>query len=306
MVGVPDGVLAARLALLLAGFGYAGYRDLKVREVSDSLWQLLGVAGAAVGVAALFSFGSLAVLLWVAVAALAVEHMFAWDDRLGPRLAPYADLLELGGYGVVAALVFGAAVRWGVGGAGVPIDVIAVFATVLVARGLFEAGVLYGGADAKALMIAGLLLPLFPTPWWAPSTGAAAITGYLPFSIDLLMNAALFSLVVPLAVAVRNLRRGEFAFWRGFTGYSIPVAELPDRFVWVRDPSLGEDPREADDAETSAEDRERRVEAARALAGRGVRRVWVTPQIPFLVLMALGAVAALVAGNLVMDLIAVV
>jgi hypothetical protein len=119
-------------------------------------------------------------------------------------------------------------------------------------------------------------------------------------------NAARLSLAVAGAVAVRNAARGEFELWRGFTGYSIPVAELPRRFVWVRDPSFGDARREEGEIEASEDDRRRRVEIARELADRGVRRIWVTPQIPFLVVMAVGAVAALVAGNLVVDLIRLV
>jgi prepilin signal peptidase PulO-like enzyme (type II secretory pathway) len=57
-------------------------------------------------------------------------------------------------------------------------------------------------------------------------------------------------------------------------------------------------------AETSEDDRRERVKAAQELEASGVTRVWVTPQIPFLVLMAAGAVVALLAGNLVLDLLA--
>ena len=119
------------------------------------------------------------------------------------------------------------------------------------------------------------------------------------------MNAALFSVGVPIGLAVRNAMHGEFHGLRGFTGYALPVDELPRRYVWVRDPTFGDARREEAEIETSADDRRRRSEIARELSARGVRRVWVTPQLPFLVLMALGAVAALLAGNLVVDLIAV-
>ncbi len=45
------------------------------------------------------------------------------------------------------------------------------------------------------------------------------------------------------------------------------------------------------------------MEIAQDLRSRGVSRVWVTPQIPFLVVMAVGLVAALLAGNVLFDLI---
>lgn len=306
MVALAQGILASQVALLLAGFAFAAYSDLRRREVTDLLWQLLGLAGVALGAVALLPLGGVALGVWLVVGALAIEHMFAWDVALGPRAERYADLIELVFYVAVVALVFELAFRGGIGPSGVPWTVIATLATILFARALFEAGVLYGGADAKALMIAGVLLPLFPHPWAGSPPGAAALTAFLPFSVSLLMNAALFSVAVPIGIALRNLTRGEFELWRGFTGYSMSVRELPFRFVWVRDPWSPEARDEETEIETSEDDRKRRVALARALTERGVRRVWVTPQLPFLVLMALGGLAALVAGNVVVDLIALV
>jgi archaeal preflagellin peptidase FlaK len=305
VVDFSDGLLYAGVALLLAGFAYAAVADLRYREVTDRLWQLLGIAGFVLGALALAPGGAVPVGLWVLVGALTLEHMFPWDERLRGRVERYADLIELVAYTAVVAIIAVALARFGLGPSGVPVAVIAVLATVVFARVLFEVGVLYGGADAKAVMIAGLLVPLFPAPWlWSPPA-LLPVTAVLPFGVDLLVNAALLSLFVPLAIGVRNAARGEFpSFVRGFTGYSMPVSELPDRFVWVRDPNAGPSSEEEEQADTSEEDRDRRVAVAKDLAARGVSRVWVTPQIPFLVLMAVGALAALLAGNLVVDLIA--
>jgi preflagellin peptidase FlaK len=303
VVGLEDGLLDVGVALLLAGFAYAAAADLKDREVSDRLWQVLGVAGLVLGAFATAPGGALPLGLWLAVAALTLEHMFAWDERLGGRVDRYADGIELAAYVAVIALVVVAAVRVGIGPSGVPLTVIAVLATVVLARVLFEAGVLYGGADAKALMIAGLLVPLFPNPWLGAPSTPISVTAVLPFSVDLLMNAALVSVLIPLALAVRNAGRGEFRFPRGFTGYSLPVSELPRRFVWVRDPAAGASEEDEEQVETSEEDRQRRVRIAAELSARGISRVWVTPQLPFLVLMAVGALTALLAGNLVIDIL---
>lgn len=303
MVSLAEAALALGATVLVLGFAYAAVSDLRNREVTDTLWQLLGFVGFVLGAVAVSPGGLVPVALWVAVGALTLEHMFSWDERLGARGAAYADLVELGAYLGVGLVVGLAAVRWGVGGSGVPYVVVVVLVTVVFARILFEVGALYGGADAKALMIAGLLVPLFPSPILLGSGSPLPVPSFLPFAVDLLTNAALFSVIVPLAVAVRNLRRGEFALVRGFTGYSIPTRELPRRFVWVRDRAYPSAREEESEIETSLEDQRHRVKIAEVLTARGVRRVWVTPQIPFLVLMAVGAVAALLAGNLVVDLI---
>lgn len=292
---------ASRTILLAAGFAYAAARDLASREVSDHLWQILGVAGVLAGVVGLAGAGALPLVLWVVVGAFALQHLFPWDDALGERHAGKAGGIEVGLYAAVLAAVVASAVRWGIGRTDVPVIVVAALVSVVVARVLFEAGVLYGGADAKALIVVGVLVPVFGAPLVYAPAAPARILGLLPFSLTLLTNAALLSIVVPIVIAVRNVARGEFSLGRGFTSYTLDVDELPHRFVWVRDPALGEDTL-ANDAETSAEDTRRRSEIAEELRRRGVRRVWVTPQLPFLVVMAAGAFAGLLAGNLLLDL----
>lgn len=301
MVGLDDLLTAVRAVVLVGGFAYASVADLRAREVSDGLWQVLAAAGVVLGFVALVPGGELAVALWALVAAFAFEHLLPWDDALGERHAGKVVWIELAVYLTVIGVVVGAAVRWGVGPSSVPIDVVAALASIVVARILFEAGVLYGGADAKALIVVGVLLPVFAAPYLYAPVLQAPLLARLPFSITLLTNAALLSLAVPVAIALRNAARGEFTVARGFTGYTLDVRELPRRFVWVRDPVLGEDTYEHD-TETSEEDARERSRIATELEARGVQRVWVSPQLPFLVLMAAGAFAGLLAGNLLLDL----
>jgi archaeal preflagellin peptidase FlaK len=303
MTDLAEYALAVNVLLLVGGFAYAAWSDLRYREVSDALWQVLGVMGFVVGFVVVAPGGVVPSVLWLVVGLFVIQHLFAWDVRLGRKGEGYADYIELAGYVAVIAIVGVAIAHFGIGADGVPVPVAAVLVTVLFARGLFEAGILYGGADAKALMIAGLLVPMFPNPWIPLPAPIAPFTMILPFAVNVLMNAALFSVAVPIAVAVRNVRAGEFRGLSGFVGYSIPVKELPRKYVWVRDPMSGQGREEEREIETSEDDRRRRVEIARDLESRGVARVWVTPQIPFLVVMAFGVVGALLAGNVLFDLL---
>ncbi|MGC2289697.1 MAG: A24 family peptidase C-terminal domain-containing protein [Thermoplasmata archaeon] len=298
----PTALFGLRVVVLLGGLGFAAYQDWKVREVGDGVWQAMGLIGAAVGFVAFWG-NPLHLVLWALVSVWALEHLLPWDvpfERYSERLPGW---IELGVYtGVLLTLVV-CALDFGVGGSGVPLAIIAVAGAILLARGLFEVGVLYGGADAKALIIAGLLLPLDPTPLWSPPV-AAALLGYYPFALTVLIDAALFAVVVPIAIAIRNVSKHEFAFPRGFTGYTIPVAELPERYVWIKDPTFGG--AESDDEpepQTTEEDRALRQRQADELEKQGVRRVWVTPQLPFILWILAGTVAALVAGNLIFDLL---
>ncbi|HEV2316272.1 MAG TPA: prepilin peptidase [Thermoplasmata archaeon] len=291
----------ALAGILVAGLAYAAWTDWRTREVPDSVWQAMAVLGAVVGPFALGTASLPALALWVVVAAFVLQHLFPWDRRWVDSDSPLPGYLELGAYvGTFALLALGGW-RYGIGPGGLPIAVIAVFVTVLLARALFEVGVLYGGADAKALMVAGLLVPLFPNPLLRISTSASQVLGVYPFSLDLLMDAALLAIAIPLALAVYNARRGDFEFPRAFTSYRIPVDRLPDSFVWLRDPLTNDD---VEEAPTSEEDRVLRERQRDRLKAEGATEVWVTPQLPFVVLLWGGAVVALLAGNLLFDLLA--
>jgi preflagellin peptidase FlaK len=276
--------------------------DLREREVSDRLWQTLGFLGVGLGAIALAPGGATGVVLWLIVGGFTLEHLFPWDDLLGADSERLADFIEGIVYIFVVLAVVLATWSRGVGASAVPVAVIALLVTVLFARGLFELGVLYGGADAKALMIAGVLVPLFASPVLSQSPVLSELLAVLPFPVNLLMDAALLAVVIPIGIAVRNVARAEFRFPAGFAGYTIAVRDLPNQFVWLKDP-LSKEGRSEVAAETSEDDRQERIRAARELEAQGVERVWVTPQIPFLMLMAAGAVAALLAGNLVLDIL---
>lgn len=303
MNGALTATEAARLATVALAFLAAAVADLKRREIDDRLWQASGAAGFLLGFVAVAPDGALPAVLWLVAGAFALEHLFPWDDALGERGEKWVVPVEIATYLLVLIVFASAAIRLGVGGAGVPWDALALVITVIAARGLFEVGILYGGADAKAVIVAGLVVPVLATPLLGIADFQAPVLAVLPFAVTVLTNAAVLSLAVPLGLALRNALRGEFSFPRGFTGYSLPVALLPRRFVWVRDEAVGEDGL-AHDVDTSEEDLARRRELARRLQARGVRRVWVSPQIPFVVLIGMGVLSGVVVGNLLLQLFA--
>lgn len=286
--------------VLLLGLAGAAYADWRYREVSDTLWTVLTLVGLGVGLGALSGDSAVALVVWVVVALFVLEHMVPWDEHVGA-----ADwrpgVIEIVAYAGVGVLLLIVGLRDGVGPAGVPPAAAAVYVSVLFARGLFEARILYGGADAKALMVAALLVPTYPHPLLPIGSTASLALTIFPFAFTLLLNAAVIAIAVPILLVARNLARGELDGLRSFTGYRIDVRELPDRYVWVRDPTFHRDPEE-DQVETSEDDRKLRERQRDRLLADGVERVWVTPQIPFVVLMALGAFVGILAGSLAFDL----
>jgi hypothetical protein len=285
--------------VLLAGFVVAAVVDWRTREVDDRLWLVLALVGGALQAVVVSPGGLVPVVVWLVVVAFAVQHLLPWDEFVfgdDPSRAGYVEVAAYVAVGVVLVLV---GMRSGVGPSGVPVVAAAAYVSVLIARGLFESGLLYGGADAKALMVAGIAVPIAASPWIAPHGVALAILAYYPFAVTVLMNGAFVAIVVPLALLLRNARHRDWNGLRTFTGYPLDVELLPHRFVWVADPTFRRD----DDAETSEDDRKERERLRDELRAKGVKTVWVTPQIPFIVLLAVGAILGAVVGNVVLDLL---
>jgi Archaeal Peptidase A24 C-terminus Type II len=301
-----DGVEVALAVVLIAGLGYAAWTDWVRREVDDAVWQVLAVIGTVGGFLALLEAGGATALglgLWVLAAGFVLQHLFPWDIALERWNDAAPGFVEIALYALVLGAVGGLSFTQGVGGTGVPVPVIAVVVSVCLARAMFEVGILYGGADAKALMVAGLLVPMWTVlPFVLPANAQAAVE-FFPYALNLLLNAAILSIAVPIALALRNVRRGTFEFPRGFTSYPLPVSRLSSEFVWLRDPmSAGG----TDEADTTEEDIALRRRQQADLEARGIREVWVTPQLPFVILLLAGAIVALLVGNLLFDVVSLV
>ncbi len=294
----PSAVLDLRLGALLTLFGIASYFDWRIREVRDELWLAGGLLG---GVLLILSSGTTSLPLfglYVLVVVFTVQHFIPWDARLDKH--PQAVVaLEGGLYFVV---VLAATLAYLYLKPAPPAEFYAVVVAVVLSRVLFETGLLYGGADAKAMMTAGLLLPLAAAPLLVtlPPNLQYPLLQDIPFAFTMLVNGAVVTLAVPIVILAYNLSHGERRLPRAFHMYEIPTRELPHRFVWLKDPAPSERSRE----ETTAEDEELRRKQAHELLSKGIDRVWVTPQLPFLIALALGALIGVLFGDLLLWFIA--
>lgn len=302
----PTLLLGVRVVTLLGIFAVASYFDWVNREVSDFLWLL----GGGVGVVLFFlgpGTGNAVVDgLYVLLGVFVLQHFVPWDDRLSDH--PWAVLtFEVSLY--IFVILVGVWSYFAVGPTYLVPFYAAIIAVVL-CRLLFEAGVLYGGADAKALMMVGVLLPvgpvvplLFQAGWFVePASLQSSFFTDIPFAFTMLVDGALLTLFGPIAILGYNLSQGEHRLPRSLHMYPIPTEELPKRFVWLKDPPPASHPKE----ETTAEDIAVREGQARDLLAKGVRTVWVTPQLPFLIPLAIGAVGGLLVGNVLLWLLSLI
>ncbi len=153
---------------------------------------------------------------------------------------------------------------------------------------------LYGGADAKAFMVAALLCP------FAVAAPAVPRLPTFPPAFDALTNGTLLMICLPVVFAVWNLVRGRVVFPAALLGVPMPLAKARAAHVWPMH-VVGEDGalrwRYWQRVGTLDDAYER-------LAAAGVAEVWVTPKLPFLVPVAAGWLLAAPFGNLALRLAA--
>ena len=144
---------------------------------------------------------------------------------------------------------------------------------------------LFGGADAKALMVLAFLAP-WPTPHAEVAIAPA---------LDALANGSLLVVAIPLGSLLANALRGRFAVPAMLLGRPVPLAAARAAHVWPMQ-WVGPDGAvhwrywqkaglESLDAQYDALER------------AGLSTVWVTTKVPFLVPLALGLAASWWWGN---------
>ena len=167
---------------------------------------------------------------------------------------------------------------------------------------------LFGAADAKALICIALLFPMRPGFTILSHNFPlldTSVTGVFPFALITLLNAAVLALAVPVSLFFRNLYSLDLKeFMRNaamcFVAYRVNIDGLrSDGFVRLthkyeerddnltRRYSLGGIPLNSDT-----------VQRLKAYHGEGkvAAEVWVTPELPFILFIALGFLTCCLLG----------
>ena len=152
----------------------------------------------------------------------------------------------------------------------------------------FQFRLLFGGADAKAMMALAILVPFTPSIYGHPT-----FPSVLPFSWVIFSNAVILFLFIPLSLLIYNLMRKHMTFPHLLLGYKMDISEARKKFVWPLERIVkGEikfsymptsiDPKEQFDA----------------LEQRGNKVIWVTPKIPFMIPLLAGFICAFFIGDI--------
>ena len=163
---------------------------------------------------------------------------------------------------------------------------------------MYQFDVIKGGADAKALIALSVVFPSYPIFLQFPIIAIPnnLITVAFPFSLLILFNAALLSLIVPIGLFMFNAGRRDFKVPAMFFGYKVAIHDVKRKFVWpmqrVEDGQVRFRyfPKEDEDFDQVLEQ----------LAVAGEKTIWVTPKLPFLLFITASVVISAVVGNLVL------
>ncbi len=174
---------------------------------------------------------------------------------------------------------------------------------IIIFFGFYNLGILRGGADTKALMAMVILFPIYPiiphltidNPFFSLLT-RIELTGFIfPFAFTVLINAAFVMLFFILILLCYNLAHNNMAFPHALLGYKLSIQEVPIKFVWlmehVRNGKRKFQPFPVPDSQVKTE-----LKQFRKL---GIKEVWVTPKIPFILPILIGFILAVILGNII-------
>ena len=184
------------------------------------------------------------------------------------------------------------------------IDALVALGAIALMYGLWYIHVLAGGADAKALMAVSVLLPQ-PLVWTLSGVPLPLWRSEMPGVIVVLANSVLVFALAPLLLFLFNASRGHFQFPSMFLGYTLPLERARKAQVWIVN-HVDEEGRERKLLFPSALTDEAYDANIARLESRGVKRVWVTPKLPFMVSLLFGYLATFFVGDVLFKLVSTV
>jgi preflagellin peptidase FlaK len=159
----------------------------------------------------------------------------------------------------------------------------------------FQMRLLFGGADAKALMALAILVPIQPIMFEAQ---LPIWISFMPGSWIIFANATILFLLIPISLFLYNVGKRNIQFPHSLLGYVISVEKAKQKFVWplekIKDGKrkLMYMPKNFDIDEELAE-----------FEKQGITEIWVTPKIPFMIPLLIGFLVSFFLGDLLLQLV---
>ena len=286
-----------RVVFGLAFLCYASYTDLKIRKVKNQVWMLMGFTGGVFLLLQLFldkrewEYYLIFVPVGILFASMFIEQEPLYDKDTKVINFKLFGLYIIGILVILYQLFALSGETYFYKLLAIPILIIFFFV-------LYQLRILHGGADAKAMMAVAILVPFypyffnFPIIKLSPERVASAMELFFPFAFLVLMNSVLFVIWAFLAFLVYNSAKRDFSFPEMLLGYKMDIGEVERKYVWSMERIVkGERvmvlfPKRTDD------------DSLEKLKELGVKRIWVTPKIPFVLFLTFGFMISAIVGNL--------
>ncbi|MDR3074924.1 MAG: hypothetical protein LBU30_02650 [Candidatus Methanoplasma sp.] len=163
----------------------------------------------------------------------------------------------------------------------------------LIYLGMYVLGIVRGGADVKCLIVLSVMFPLYPRFLGMPLIDVPGnIAGQIfVYSVSVLFLAAVATIPVILYFVARNIRNGDRSR-KMFSGYRMSVNRAEGANVWPT-----EDVVDGKLKTISIPDEEEMDGIYARLKEEGYDTVWVTPMIPFIIMITAAVAVVTLIGN---------
>jgi archaeal preflagellin peptidase FlaK len=163
---------------------------------------------------------------------------------------------------------------------------------IIIVYVFFQLRLLFGGADAKAIMALAILVPFEPVFFGFPLNHTP-----MPFSWVIFSNSIVIFLFVPLSLLIYNLIKKDIRFPHCLLGYKMPLKKAKEQFVWPLERIVDGHKRlsyvpHAFESNDVYEDFEK----------IGLNHIWVTPKVPFMIPLLFGFIVSFILGDILFTL----
>ena len=285
-----------RIVFGMAFLCYASYTDIKVRRVKNEVWLGMALIGGILLLLQLFldkkgwEYFLIFIPVTILFASMFFEHAPLYDPEKKAFNFKITVLVIIGMVAVVYQFnaLYGDRYYY---------KLLAIPVLITLFYILYQTGILHGGADAKALMAIAVFVPFYPVLFdfpileFANERVASAMEVFFPFALLVLMNAALFLIWLLVALLIYNAAKGNFGLPEMLLGYKMDIDDVNTKHVWPMERMMQEErvmvlfPKKTD------------FESLKKLKELGVKRIWVTPKIPFIVAITAGFFISAFVGN---------
>lgn len=277
--------------------GYASCTDLKTRRVDDKVWIIMGFIGFLILIGQFCSENRNPVyyITFIPIMLLFLSFFLETSEKTELRKGKISRKIwfPLCFAGVIVFVYQIYTLRFDA----FFLQILTIPLIMLFAFLLYNLRLLFGGADAKALITIALLTPFYPH--WKPFLGYFLVPDLWPFPIVVLTNAVILSLIIPIIFLFYNTARKDFHFPLSFLGYKMDIDSVEKKFVWPLEKIKNEKiikvflPKKDENTK----------EEVRKLKEAGVKRIWVTSKIPFMLPLFAGFIASFLIGDIMFRIV---